>query len=130
MAGLQAISAHLTELVMACPVPRAVEVAMIERARILGTEAPGLAVRSSAVGEGGIRSFAGQFLSLINVPPDQTIEAYKRVVAGRFSERALSYRLSTGLPEVESPMAVLVLPVIQRSRGGNSIYARPQGCQA
>ncbi len=121
--GLQAISAHLTELVMACPVPRAVEVAIIERARMLGHEAPGLAVRSSAVGEGGARSFAGQFLSLINVPPDQTIEAYKRVVAGRFSERALSYRLSTGLPEVESPMAVLVLPVIS-ARAAGILYTR------
>ena len=121
--GLQAISAHLTELVMACPVPRAVEVAIIERARVLAHEAPGLAVRSSAVGEGGVRSFAGQFLSLINVPPDQTIEAYKRVVAGRFSERALSYRLSTGLPEVESPMAVLILPVIS-ARAAGILYTR------
>ncbi len=121
--GLQAISAHLMESVMACPVPRAVEVAMLERARTLGTDVPGLAVRSSAVGEGGIRSFAGQFLSLINVPPDQTIEAYKRVVAGRFSERALSYRLSTGLPDIESPMAVLVLPVI-RARAAGILYTR------
>jgi pyruvate,water dikinase len=121
--GLQAISAHLTELVMACPVPRAVEVAIIERARMLGTVAPGLAVRSSAVGEGGARSFAGQFLSLINVPPDQTIDAYKRVVAGRFSERALSYRLSTGLPDIESPMAVLVLPVIG-ARAAGILYTR------
>jgi pyruvate, water dikinase len=121
--GLQAISAHLTELVMACPVPRAVEVAIIERARVLAHEVPGLAVRSSAVGEGGARSFAGQFLSLINVPPDQTIEAYKRVVAGRFSERALPYRLSTGLPEVESPMAVLILPVIS-ARAAGILYTR------
>jgi pyruvate,water dikinase len=121
--GLQAISNHLTKLVMASPVPRAVEVAIIERARMLGREAPGLAVRSSAVGEGGVRSFAGQFLSLINVPPDQTIEAYKRVVAGRFSERALSYRLSTGLPEAESPMAVLFLPVIS-ARAAGILYTR------
>jgi pyruvate,water dikinase len=121
--GLQTISARLTELVMACPLPRAVEVAIIERARLLGLEAPGLAVRSSAVGEGGVRSFAGQFLSLINVPPDQTIEAYKRVVAGRFSERALSYRLSRGLPEAESPMAVLILPVI-KARAAGILYTR------
>ena len=121
--GLQAISAQLTELVMACPLPRALEVAITERTRMLGTEAPGLAVRSSAVGEGGARSFAGQFLSLINVPPDQTIDAYKRVIAGRFSERALSYRLSTGLPDIESPMAVLVLPAI-RARAAGILYTR------
>ena len=121
--GLQAISARLTELVMSCPVPRAIEVAITERARLLGTGATGFAVRSSAVGEGGPRSFAGQFLSLINVPPEQAVEAYKRVVAGRFSERALSYRLSTGLPDVESPMAVLFLPVI-RARAAGILYTR------
>jgi pyruvate,water dikinase len=59
---LHAISTKLTEMVMGSPVPRAVEVAITERARILGTGVSGLAVRSSAVGEGGARSFAGQFL--------------------------------------------------------------------
>jgi pyruvate,water dikinase len=121
--GLQAISTRLTDMVMASPVPRPVEVAITERARMLGTGEPGLAVRSSAVGEGGARPFAGQFSSLINVPPEQAVEAYKRVIAGRFSERALSYRLSTGLPEVESPMAVLFLPVI-KARASGILYTR------
>jgi len=121
--GLQAISSRLTDMVMAAPVPRAVEVAITERARILGKGESGLAVRSSAVGEGGVRTFAGQFLSLINVPPEQAVDAYKRVVAGRFSEQAISYRLSTGLPEVESPMAVLFLPVI-KARASGILYTR------
>jgi len=121
--GLNAISNRLTEMVMAAPVPRAVEVAITERARILEKGEWGLAVRSSAVGEGGVRTFAGQFLSLINVPPDQAVDAYKRVVAGRFSEQALSYRLSTGLPEIESPMAVLFLPVI-KARASGVLYTR------
>lgn len=121
--GLQSISARLTELVLRHPLPRAVEVAISERARALGSEVPGFAVRSSAVGEGGAKSFAGQFLSLINVPLDQTTEAYRRVVAGRFSERALSYRLSTGLTELESPLAVLFLPVINAQAAG-ILYTR------
>lgn len=121
--GLHTISNRLTEMVMAASVPRAVEVAITERARVLGKGEFGLAVRSSAVGEGGERTFAGQFLSLINVPPEQAVEAYKRVVAGRFSERALSYRLSTGVPEVKSPMAVLFLPVIN-ARASGILYTR------
>jgi pyruvate, water dikinase len=120
---LQAISARLIELVMTSPVPRAVEVAISERTRILGQEALSLAARSSAVGEGTVRSFAGQFVSRINVRPDQVIDAYKRVVAGRFSDRALSYRLSTGLSELESPMAVLFLPVIDACASG-VLYTR------
>ena len=120
---LQKISDRLTEMVMTAPLPRAIEVAITERVRVLEKGQGGLAVRSSAVGEGGVRTFAGQFLSLINVPPAQAVDAYKRVVAGRFNEQALSYRLSRGLPEVESPMAVLFLPVIE-ARASGILYTR------
>jgi len=121
--GLHAISSHLEGLIMACPLPRAVEVAVSERARVLAKGGAGLAVRSSAVGEGDTLTFAGQFLSLLNVPADEAVDAYKRVVAGRFSERALSYRLSRGLPEVSSPMAVLFLPVVD-ARASGILYTR------
>ena len=120
--ALQEIAAHLTGRVMDLPVPRELEVAITEGARALGASA-GLAVRSSAVGEGEERTFAGQFLSLLSVPPDQAVDAYRRVVASRFSDRALSYRLSGGLTEVDSPMAVLVLPFI-RARASGVLYTR------
>lgn len=120
---LQAVSLQLEGIVMACPVPRAVEVAVSERARSLARGGAGLAVRSSAVGEGGALTFAGQFLSMINVPAGNAVEAYKRVVAGRFGERALSYRRSRGVPEVSSPMAVLFLPVIN-ARASGILYTR------
>jgi pyruvate, water dikinase len=121
--GLQAVSAQLMNMVMEAPVPRALEVAVGERARVLARQGVGLAVRSSAVGEGGALTFAGQFLSLINVPPGRAVDAYKRVVAGRYGERALSYRLSTGVDEAASPMAVLFLPVIHAAASG-ILYTR------
>ncbi len=121
--ALREASRSLTEKIMAAPVPRAVEVALTERAKVLAGAGLGLAVRSSAVGEGGDHTFAGQFLSLINVPADGLVEAYKRVVASRFSERALFYRLSAGLSEVDSPMAVLVLPTL-RARAAGILYTR------
>ncbi len=120
---LRKVSAELTELVMATPVPRAIEVALTERALALQRAGMAIAVRSSAVGEGGERTFAGQFTSYLNVPVDQVVDAYKRVVAGRFSERALFYRLSAGLPEVESPMAVLCLGVV-RAQAAGILYTR------
>ena len=120
---LSKVSAELTNAVMATPLPRAIEVALTERARALQRAGFAIAVRSSAVGEGGERSFAGQFTSYLNVPVDQVVDAYKRVVAGRFSERALFYRLSAGLPEVESPMAVLCLGVV-RARAAGILYTR------
>jgi pyruvate,water dikinase len=121
--NLQSVSGQLMDMVIARPLPRAVEVAITERARAITREGGNLAVRSSALGEGGARSFAGQFLSLINVLPDATVDAYKRVVAERFGERAVSYRLSTGLPEVASPMAVLFLPLIN-ARASGILYTR------
>ncbi|MCP5112851.1 MAG: hypothetical protein GY953_18645 [bacterium] len=120
---LRATAKHLEEIVLGLPVPRALEVALVDRAAVLRSGDLGLAVRSSAVGEGGEKTFAGQFLSLINVPVDEAVDAYKRVIAGRFCERALSYRVSTGLLEVESPMAVLVLPVI-RAKAAGIMYTR------
>ena len=118
LSALQGISSLLREKVMACSVPRAVEIAMTARADNVETKGWGFAVRSSALGEGGARTFAGQFLSLLNVPHERLVDAYKRVVSERFSERALFYRLSTGLLEVESPMAVLFLPVIPAHAAG------------
>lgn len=123
-AAVREVSRMLQEMVIETPLPRALEVAITDRARAM--EMDRLAVRSSAFGEGaegGSRTLAGQFLSLINVPADQVADAYKQVVASRFSERALAYRLSTGLLEVDTPMAVLVLAVI-RAKASGILYSR------
>lgn len=128
--SLQEASAKLISMVMACPVPRAMEVALVERARRLEQSGAAIAVRSSAVGEGGERSFAGQFVSLLNVPVDQVVEGYKKVIAGRFSERALFYRLSAGISEIDSPMAVLCLAVVP-ARASGILYTRePQNAKS
>ena len=116
-------SKRLRGLVMKSPIPRGIEVALGDRSAILGDSEHGLALRSSAVGEGGERTFAGQFLSLINVPVAGVAQAYRTIIAARFSERALSYRVSTGLFEIDSPMAVLVLPVIRATSAG-IMYSR------
>lgn len=125
LAAVRRASETLRGLVLATPLPRAVEVAIADRAQAL--EGWGyLAVRSSAVGEGpegGPRSHAGQFLTLLNVPAADVTEAYKRVIAARFSERAIAYRLSAGLLEVDTPLAVLVLPTI-RARTAGILYTR------
>jgi len=126
LAAMQQISAALTESVMALPVPKPVEIAISGRAGSLQRSCRGFAVRSSAVGEGGYKTFAGQFLSLLHVPAGETLQAYKRVIAARFSERALFYRLSAGLQEVETPMAVLFLGIVP-ARAAGIMYTRDPG---
>lgn len=81
------------------------------------------AVRSSAVGEDGIFSFAGQFDSLLNVPTNKLTGAYLKVVASRFNSSAILYRLSRNIRETECPMAVLFIPMIE-ARASGVIYTR------
>ncbi len=73
----------------------------------------GLAVRSSAVGEDGERSFAGQFRTILGVTPDQgAVEAaYRKLLASRFAAPVLDYLGATISPR-EIPMAVAVQPLV------------------
>jgi pyruvate,water dikinase len=123
LAAAKRVSESLASLVLTCPLPRTVEVAIAGRTETLLRKGGALAVRSSAVGEGGAKSFAGQFLSLLNVPPPDALDAYRRIIASRFSERALFYRLSTGLREVDTPMAALFLLVVP-ARASGIMYTR------
>jgi len=65
-----------------------------------------LALRSSAWGEDGDASFAGQYTSLLNVPAGQVMDAYRRVVAGTYAYEAWHYRLERNYHENEIAMAV------------------------
>lgn len=121
--ALETTAQRLAALVLGLPIPRVVEVAILERARAMRLEGGGFAVRSSAVGEGGERTFAGQFESMLNVPHGGLLDAYRRVLASRFSARALFYRAASGLAEVESPMAVLFLETIE-ARASGVLYTR------
>ncbi|MEW6337408.1 MAG: PEP/pyruvate-binding domain-containing protein [Acidobacteriota bacterium] len=81
------------------------------------------AVRSSAVGEDGKLSFAGQFESVLDVEPRGLGAAYARVLASRWNDRAVLYRLYAGIAEVETPMAVLLLPMVDAAIAG-VLYTR------
>jgi pyruvate,water dikinase len=51
------------------------------------------AVRSSAIGEDMAESsFAGQFSTLLNVPTDQLLQAYKEVAASKYNARVMIYQ--------------------------------------
>ena len=91
-------------------------------------EAPfGWAVRSSAVGEDGRFSFAGQFESLLHVPQERLCEAYRHVVRSRYRERAVAYRRALGLNEIDTPMAVLFLAMVEARSAGVLYTKDPAG---
>lgn len=82
-----------------------------------------IAVRSTAVGEDAEISFAGQFATLLNVPVRRVLDAFKEVVASKYSSRAILYRMRYGLDDRSAPMAVMIMPMIQAMASG-VVYTR------
>jgi pyruvate,water dikinase len=80
-------------------------------------------LRSSALCEDGEASFAGQYASVLKVAPEEVFAAYKEVLASKYSPRALAYRLRSGLADQETPMAVLILEMIDAAVSG-VVYTR------
>ncbi|MCP4673173.1 MAG: hypothetical protein GY857_17920, partial [Desulfobacula sp.] len=81
------------------------------------------ALRSSAVKEDGKISFAGQYDTLLNVEEKDIIEGYKRVIASKYSSQALFYRVSHGILDHDTPMAVLIIEMVD-SKSSGVIYTK------
>jgi len=82
-----------------------------------------IAMRSSAIGEDSELSFAGQYVSALNVPAQRMIMEYKKILASLFTPRAISYRLHMGIPFEDVVMSVACLEMIPAKVSG-IIYSR------
>ncbi len=118
--GIEEVSEEIQELIMKSTVPREIEDEIYKEADKLGPQ-KGFSVRSSAVGEDGKVSFAGQFRSILNVEREGLVTAYKEVIASKYSMRALFYRLAKGIKDRDIPMSVLVLEMVD-SRSSGVLY--------
>ncbi len=78
-------------------------------------------VRSSAVGESTEFSFAGQYTTILNVDEKNIVQAYKDVVASRFSQRALFYLTNRGFRQDDIAMSVGCM-IMVRSKSSGVIY--------
>lgn len=76
------------------------------------------AVRSSAISEDGEQSFAGQYHTELGVSRETVLASYLEVVASKYSPEALFYRITVGLTDEETPIAVLVLAMIDARASG------------
>lgn len=81
-------------------------------------------MRSSALREDrpGV-TFAGQYDSIFNVRRENLVEAYKKVVASKYSEEAIIYRRSRGVRDDDVAMCVGCMPIVD-SRAGGVAYSR------
>jgi pyruvate,water dikinase len=120
------VCTEIQRLILEGEVPPAVEDEMRDAAAKLVYADGGqstFAVRSSALGEDSEASFAGQYESVLGVGLSDLKTAYKKVLAGKYNANAVTYRIRFGLADAETPMAALVLKMIEPDVSG-VIYTR------
>ncbi len=85
-----------------------------------------LAVRSSALGEDVEGSaFAGQYRSVLNVSRFGLLDAYKEVVASKYSMQAMAYRMSRGLRDEDVAMSVGCMVMVDAHASGVAYSRNP-----
>jgi pyruvate,water dikinase len=94
----------------------------------LGYE-PRLALRSSGLYEDQQFSFAGQFLTKLNVPLQQFFPCYLEVLASQFSTTALVYLAQKGLAHRELAMSVGCLAMVPARTAGVLFTEDPTSSQ-
>jgi len=107
--ALQRISREIREAILTTPMPEELEEAIIRGyARLAASEGAEIliSVRSSAIGEDADMSFAGQYATALNVPPDRLLTAYTEILASKFTPQAIFYWKEKGFNEEDIPMAV------------------------
>ncbi len=71
------------------------------------------AVRSSAIGEDMAESsFAGQFSTILNVPANQLLQAYKEVVSSKYNARVIVYQRMRNIRDDDVTMSVGYMEMI------------------
>jgi pyruvate, water dikinase len=122
-------TAELQQLIVQAPAPHDLEREILDAYRSLEQEAGQnvrVVMRSSALGEDStVTSFAGQFRSEMNVGARNLIEAYKKVLASKYSFRAIAYRLNRGIIDEEVSMCVGVTPMVDAVAGGVMYTCNP-----
>ena len=90
---------------------------------------PRLALRSSGLYEDQQFSFAGQFLTKLNVPLHQFFPGYLEILASQFAPTALVYLAQKGLAHRELAMSVGCLAMVPARASGVLFTEDPTGSQ-
>lgn len=122
---------EIQQLITNTPLPGTLERAVANALSRLASNYKGktlfLAVRSSAWGEDGELSFAGQYKSILNVHVEEFADAYRQVVASAYSENALIYRRESDFQEDGVTMAVGCQVMVDAVVSGVLYTLDPQG---
>lgn len=116
----------LRELILATALPDDLTADLDEAYRALAQETgdePKVSLRSSAIGEDSELSFAGQYLTCLNEPPERLAAAWREVVASLYTPRAVTYRLHKGIRDEDAAMSVACLAMVDAVASG-VMYSR------
>ncbi|MBO4301242.1 MAG: pyruvate, phosphate dikinase [Desulfovibrio sp.] len=83
------------------------------------------ALRSSAIAEDGVQSFAGQYRSILGVTRQDLLPSFKKVVASLFSPRALTYRAEHGYALDATGMGLCCLEMVHAKAAGVAFSRHP-----
>lgn len=127
MDQLYSLSADIQQLIIRSAVPEDLTNAIVDAYRRLEASAGRgvkVSVRSSALGEDATgSSFAGQYRSELNVSGENLVEAYKEIVASKYSLQAIAYRLNRGILDEDIVMCVGCMAMVN-ARCGGVVYSR------
>ena len=117
---LETMSEEIQEAVTRKPVPDDLAHAIYNAFDVLAdrTGKSGFALRSSAVDEDTSFSFAGQYLSFLNVHRDVLLDYYKQVLASKFTPSAIYYLLSRSLSDMDFGMGVVCMEMVDAAASG------------
>jgi len=126
---LHALSAAVEQLVIRSPVPQDLEQAILEAYEQLERQAGKgvrVSMRSSALGEDlAGTSFAGQYRSQLNVSFENLVQAYKEIVASKYTLQAIHYRFNRGIRDEDVAMCVGCMAMINATAGGVMYSSNP-----
>ncbi|MFT4300692.1 MAG: PEP/pyruvate-binding domain-containing protein [Desulfovibrio sp.] len=123
--SINTVSRQVEQLICDAQVPVEVEKALLKAWDLAYGNDPQVvvALRSSAIAEDGVQSFAGQYRSLLGVTRNGLIAAFKTVVASLFSPRALAYRAGHGYALDATGMGLCCVEMV-RSRAAGVAFSR------
>ncbi|WP_300907637.1 PEP/pyruvate-binding domain-containing protein [uncultured Desulfovibrio sp.] len=124
---ISAASREIQRLIMEAPMPDMVSGPMLAAwDEAFGTQGDTVAaLRSSAVAEDGVQSFAGQYRSILGVRRQDLLAAFKKVMASLFSERALTYRAAHGYALDATGMGLCCLEMVRAKAAGVAFSRHP-----
>ncbi len=129
--SVQRVSYEIQQLIMNAQVPPALTEAIRAAHRQMAASlAPAgspdglrVSLRSSAIGEDSELSYAGQYLTVLNVAANQVIPVYQEILASLYTPRAISYRLNKGIRDEDTAMSVVCLQMVDAVASG-VMYSR------